>query len=174
MDHRSPSKKVTPWLPMGAIALVAAAAGVILPNFLPSSEPEGRVHDSAPATTPKEKSEKNDWTYVPPAWPEPPNHQAVFLRLGLGTMSVLGLCVATLWCCKRWLRGDVPAATAGAQMRCLESLALGNRCTVHLVHIGNRPVLVGADATGIKSIVPLPESFAQTLATANEAEAGVV
>jgi flagellar biogenesis protein FliO len=170
MDHRSPSKKVGQWLPFVVIALVAVTAGIILPQVLPSSEPDTAANTSTQPTSFEGKSAKDEWTYVPPAWPEPPNHQAVFLRLGLGTLSVLGLCAATLWCCKRWLRSDAPATAAGAQMRCIESLPLGNRCTVHLVHIGNRPVLVGADAAGIKTIVPLSESFAHTLAAANDGE----
>ena len=172
MDQRSPSKGVRQWLPLGVIALVAGVAGVVLPQFLPSTEPEVKASESAVAAPKSEKSDKSDWTYVPPAWPEPPNHQAVFLRLGVGTLAVLALCAATLWCSKHWLRGDVPAAAAGAQLRCIESLPLGNRCTVHLVHVGKRPVLVGADAAGIKTIVPLPESFSQTLA-AQESELAI-
>ena len=154
------------WLPLGVLGLVAVLAGLVLPQMMPSIEP---VSPSTPVSaTGAAKDAKSDWTYVPPAWPEPPNHRTVFLRLGLGTVSVLALCAGTLWCCKRWLKAGVPAATAGAQLRCLETLALGNRCVVHLVQMGNRSVLIGADAAGIKTIVPLPESFAQTLLAAEE------
>ncbi len=48
-------------------------------------------------------------------------------------------------------------------LRLLETLPLGNRCSVHLVHMGNREVLIGVDGSGIKSIVPLPENFADVL-----------
>jgi hypothetical protein len=91
----------------------------------------------------------------------------MFARLGLGTLLVLGLCAGTLWIGKRWLGGAAAsAAPAAAQVRLVETLSLGNRCVVHLLNIGTRPVLVGADAGGVKTIVPLPESFAQTFLAA--------
>src|SRR3989442_262670 len=102
-------KSVNQWLPLGVMGLVAVLAGLVLPQVLPLIEPAAK---SASPDATAAKTDKNDWTYVPPAWPEPPNHQAVFLRLGLGTVAVLALCAGTLWCCKRWLRGEVAAAPA--------------------------------------------------------------
>jgi flagellar biogenesis protein FliO len=152
------------WLPLGVIGLVAVLAGLVLPQLLPSIDSPS----SSSASPILSKTSKDDLTYTPPAWPEAPNHSAVFLRLGTGTVAVLALCVGTLWCCKRWLRDGAAGAKVGGQLRCIESLALGNRCLVHLVRIGNRSVLVGADASGVKTIVPLPESFSQSLLAAEE------
>jgi flagellar biogenesis protein FliO len=92
----------------------------------------------------------------------------MFVRLGLGTVAVLALCVATLWGCKRWLRATPAPSSAASQLRLLETLPLGNRCCVHLVHVANRPVLIGADASGIKTVVPLPDTFAGTLLETTE------
>jgi flagellar biogenesis protein FliO len=167
-QHSVLTGKSQKWLPLGVIGVVASLAGLVLPQFLPSTTPSPNAGDSATAAI---KSDKTDWTYTPTAWPEPPNHSVVFLRLGLGTLAVLGLCAATLWTCKRWLRAGPFEAAPGAQLRRIESLALGNRCVVHLVHLANRPVLVGTDAGGIKTIVPLPDSFEQTLLQTQEAGA---
>lgn len=163
--HTPGLKAKRPWLSLGMMAGAALLAGLALPQLMPSTHPRTPVKSES---EPSGQRDKNDWTYVPPSWPEPPDHQAAFVRLGLGTAAVLTLCVATLWCGKRWLRGETPVAAAGAQLSFIESLPLGNRCVIHLVQIHNRPVLVGADAAGIKTIVPLPESFAQTLLTAEE------
>jgi flagellar biogenesis protein FliO len=85
-------------------------------------------------------------------------------RLGIGTMTVLGLCAGTLWLGKAWLRGTPAKGGEGGQLRLLESVTLGNRCVVHLVRAGDQQVLVGVDSAGIKSLVPLLASFENTLA----------
>jgi hypothetical protein len=57
-------------------------------------------------------------------------------------------------------------------MRLVETMSLGNRCWVHLVHLGDHSLLIGTDGAGVKVIVPLPESFEQKLGAAGaEAEA---
>jgi flagellar biogenesis protein FliO len=145
------------WLPFALSGLVAVAASLFLPRALTEATSAPPAESHSQASTPGNSS------YTPPAWPDPPNYQGMFVRLGLGTAAVLALCVGTLWGCKRWLRVAPSPASVNAQLRLLESLPLGNRCCVHLVHVANRPVLVGADASGIKTVVPLPETFAGTL-----------
>ena len=110
--------------------------------------------------------------YSPPPWPESPDPKALLARLGVGTVVVLGLCVGTLWGAKRWLQRQ-PVAAASQQLRLLETLPLGNRCTLYLVSVGDRRVLVGADGGGIKSVAPLPEGFADALDEASCAAGGV-
>ena len=87
----------------------------------------------------------------------------MFLRLTIGTIVVLGLCVFTIWLCKRFGIKGVPATPALARMKLVESLPLGQRCCVHLIHVADKPVLVAMDAGGIKSMVALPDSFAHVL-----------
>lgn len=145
------------WTMLVAVGVVAVTAGLLLPQMLPGE---------APAATPQPKVEPRkggDLDYAPPTWPEAPSAAGLFVRLGVGTAVVLGLCVATLWGGKRWLLGANRAGAGGAQMQLVETLHLGNRCTLHLVQLASRQVLVGADAAGVKSIVPLPESFDECL-----------
>jgi flagellar biogenesis protein FliO len=145
-----------------AISVVAVLAVVILPPAVLASSPRAEQPAANPAP--------GTLAYSPPAWPEPPDYQSVFVRLGLGTVLVLGLCVGTLWACKRWLRPAMAAASGNSRLTLVETLPLGNRCCLHLVHVADRPVLIGADASGIKTVVPLPETFAGTLVEA-QAEA---
>src|SRR5688572_377499 len=96
------------WIPLGIIGLVAVCAGLLLPQMLPSSAPPPKPGPDVPSAT----NAKSSLTYKQPDWPEPPNHQGMFMRLGIGTLVVLGLCVGTIFVCKRWL-GGAPAATTG-------------------------------------------------------------
>ena len=49
-------------------------------------------------------------------------------------------------------------------MRLMETLQLGNRCSLHLVKLGKRELIVGIDGAGIKSVLPLAEPFDDILA----------
>lgn len=91
-----------------------------------------------------------------PEWVAAPEAGGQLARLGVGTVVVLGLCVATLYAGQRWLRGG-PAAAEGKQFQVLETLALGNRCSVLLVRAAGRQLLVGLDGSGVKSLLTLPE-----------------
>jgi flagellar biogenesis protein FliO len=75
--------------------------------------------------------------------------------LVLGTELVLGLCALTLWLCRRWIRGGVVKSVEGGEFEILESLALGSVCQVHLVKVGDRHLLAGMDAAGLKVLLPL-------------------
>jgi flagellar biogenesis protein FliO len=148
---------------LGIIGLVAVTAGLVLPQLMPAAPASAKI---APANS---RTNPNDLTYNPPALPEGPSARAMLLRLGLGTAVVLGLAVGTIWVSKRWLSGP-PAAPGGtAHLRLVESLPLGNRCCVHLLHVAGRAVLVGMDGSGLKELLPLPESFAGALGDAQGA-----
>jgi flagellar biogenesis protein FliO len=108
--------------------------------------------------------------YEPPAWPDPPNTGAMLARLAAGTVSVLVLCAGTLWIGRRWLRGVPPQAAADGQLRLLESVSLGNRAVVYLLVAGQHQIIVGADASGMKSMLALPESFGHNLVEAQARE----
>ena len=157
-DGASPVQSA--WMSWVAIAAVAIVLGLVAPQLMPSEttgdKPESKV----------ETKDKSKLDYVAPAMPEVPSVQNMFVRLGVGTPIVLGLCVATMFGIRRWL---YPVAAHGAlprEMRLMETLHLGNRCSLHLVHLNMQPILVGVDSSGIKTVVPLPTPFEDVLTEA--------
>lgn len=150
------------WAALAIVGMLATAAGVVAPQLLPgASESAARV---APTTSTSTSSELQ---YAPPAWPEPPSVKGLLVRLALGTVVVLGLSVATLWYGRRWLQPPADAL-AGRDLRLVETLNLGNRCCLHLVQLASRQILVGADAGGIRTVVPV-DNFEQLLPEPPEA-----
>ncbi len=148
------------WLIAGVLGVVAAAAGLLLPRSLqPLAESPPLSAPLSPAT-----EEQSSLEYEPAPLPDLPSPNAMFLRLGLGTIFVLILCVVTLWIGKRWIRPFAAAPNANAQLRLLETLPLSGRCAVYLLQAGETKVLAGVDAAGIKALLPLPQEFAGTLA----------
>jgi flagellar biogenesis protein FliO len=152
------------WLTLGIIAAVAVAAGLLVPQMLPGDMVLDKNHPKAEA----KKSAKDD--YVAPQVPDMPNPQTMLTKLALGTLLVLGLSVASIVAMRRWLQPAEAARNGPRSMKLLETLPLGNRCSLHLVHLGKREVLIGVDAAGIKTIVPLTEPFEEVL---QETEANV-
>ena len=136
------------------IGLIASLAGLLIPQMLPG--------DKTPPPTAAARDAK-DLTYVPPTWPEPPSVQSMLLRLGFGTMFVLILSIGAISYGKRYLSAFAGNAVAG-ELKLVETLPLGNRCRLHLVRLGGRQILVGADGAGIKTVTPL-DDFEQILAT---------
>ena len=114
-------------------------------------------------TSAAQRGDDGLYAYEPSSIPDAPDTTAMLMRLGLGTVCVLGLSASTLWLGKRWLRGG-PAPVSGAgQLRLVGSISLGNRCSVHLLETGDRQVLAGVDGSGLKSLVPLPQPFETAL-----------
>ena len=146
---------VSPWI---VIAIVATLAGLLLPQMMPGETVGAK---SAVKTDSKDKS---NLEYTAPPLPEPPNFQAMMVRLGAGTIVVLGLCVGTLWGMRRWMNPSTVAGSEERTMRLMETLQLGNRCSLHLVKLGKRELIVGIDGAGIKSVLPLAEPFDDILA----------
>ncbi len=145
-----------PWLTLGIVAFVAVLAGLLVPQMLPGEMVIEKNHVKVET----KGFAKGD--YTAPQVPDMPNPQSMLTRLALGTLLVLGLSVASIWAMRRWLQ-PAQAAAGPRTMKLLESLPLGNRCTLHLVHMGKREVLIGVDGAGIKTIVPLPEAFEEVL-----------
>jgi flagellar biogenesis protein FliO len=146
-----------PWVTMGVVAIAAVAAGLLVPQLLPGNKV---LETSQPRAEAKNKT-KSD--YVAPALPERPNPQGMLARLAWGTILVLGLSVASIWGMRRWTQMHALAGSGQRTLRLVETLALGNRCCLHLVHLGQREVLVGVDGAGIKTIVPLTKAFDDVL-----------
>lgn len=152
------------WLSFCLLGLMATFCGLFLPkSFRDRPEPSMTV----PAA--EQVQEKKDaLEYEPPPLPDVPTPSSMFLRLGLGTIFVVILCIVTLWAGKRWVR---PLAVPGGEdrkLRILESLPLAARCSLLLLQAGETKVLVGLDQAGIKALLPLPQAFEQTLEAVNQ------
>jgi flagellar biogenesis protein FliO len=147
------------WIPVALIGVVAIVAGLFLPQAMPSP---ATVSQPPAASQP---AGKQDLVYSPAGLPDGPDTKSMLTRLVLGTATVLALCVGTLWLGRYWLTGGASLAASGKQLALVETLALGNRCSVHLLQFGSQTVLVGADGSGLKVIVPLPPSFEQKLSS---------
>ena len=146
------------WMSWVGIAAVAVILGLLLPQLMPGQ---------APAEPAEMKTEsKGKLEYTAPPLPEAPSLQGMFVRLGAGTAIVLGLCVATVFGIRRWLYPTTANGSMPRELRLMETLHLGNRCSLHLVHLNKQPVLVGVDGAGIKTIVPLPTAFEDVLTQA--------
>lgn len=154
LPSKASAKFWTPWVMMAALAVVA---GLFLPQLLPGETVVDKSQGKSEA-----KGKPGD--YTGPAIPDMPSPQAMLGRLMLGTVFVLGLAVVSLFGVRRYLQSHGPANAAPREMRLIESLPLGNRCAVHLVHLGKREILIGVDAGGIKTVVPIAGSFEEALA----------
>jgi flagellar biogenesis protein FliO len=159
--------RITTWASWGGIAIAAILLGILTPQLLPEQPAVEKPASKA------EAKDKTNLEYTAPALPDAPSPQAMLLRLGLGTAVVLGLCVATLAGLRRWMNPSPANGSGPREMRLLETLQLGNRCSLHLVHLGNTPLIVGVDATGIKTIVPAPTPFQDVLSAEVEIPDGV-
>jgi flagellar biogenesis protein FliO len=150
------------WLAFGLFGLLASAAGLFAPGL---GDPPAAPPLSGQVGTPDKASAAGGaLEYTPPALPDFPSPGAMLLRLALGTAAVLALCVVTLVAARRFVRPPPAAGAAGQELRLIESLPLGGRCSVHLLQAGKTRALAGVDATGLKVLLALPETFAEALA----------
>jgi flagellar biogenesis protein FliO len=143
---------------MAVVALGAVAAGLLLPQFMSA---DMVVETDRPKAEIKAKSKS---AYTTPVVPDMPSPRGMLARLAWGTVCVLALAVAAIWGLRRWTQTHDLRDSGGRALRLIETLPLGNRCSVHLVHFGKREVLIGVDGAGIKTIVPLPKEFVEVLA----------
>jgi flagellar biogenesis protein FliO len=156
--------KASAWLTWGVLAVAAVIAGVMLPQLMSGESAVDGMKSKA------QEKDKASLEYRAPALPEAPSAQAMLIRLALGTVIVLGLCVGTIFGLKRWVNPSLTGDALSREMKLIETLPLGNRCLLHLVHLGKQQILVGVDAGGVKSIVPLPGTFDEVLTEATTTE----
>jgi len=154
------------WLVVSVLGLLATAGGLFLPR---SFRPPAETPDAIASPTPASNETKDSLAYTPPPLPDLPSPGSMLLRLTLGTIFVLILCVITLWAGKRWIRPLAGPQGENKQLHLVESLALGGRCSVYLLQAGDAKVLAGVDHAGLKALLPLPAAFAGTLAEITEA-----
>lgn len=145
-----------PWGMWAMIALGAIAFGATLPQLFTSTP-------GVDSMLKKPDEPKGDLRYSAPTPPDTVSAQPMLVRLAVGTVVVLGLCVGSLWGMKSWLAAGANGAGGPRVMRLAETLPLGNRCSLHLVQMGKNKVLVGTDGAGIKTIVPLSSAFEEIL-----------
>jgi hypothetical protein len=154
------------------IGLAVVVAGLLVPQMLPDTThphwpppaSSGKVMGSeGSASQPADAAGEGMTDYQPPTWPEAPDPRTLLLRLGLGTVVVLVLCVVVLRLCKNWLTGAAKPRAGDGSFQMVDTLHLGNRCWLHLVKVGTRQVLIGVDASGLKAMTPLADSFESTL-----------
>jgi flagellar biogenesis protein FliO len=148
---------------MGRIVVVglgflAIVAGFSLPQFWQSAP---SMRESG---TTRGQESKSSLEYTPPQRPEIPDAGALLLRLGTGSVLVLGLCVGTLWMGRRWLGGGlVENKRGGNHLQIVEALPLGGRCLIYLIRAEDHQILAGVDQSGLKALLTLPESFEAAL-----------
>jgi flagellar biogenesis protein FliO len=150
------------WLFLGSLGFVALMIGFVLPPTLNQAAADSKSNATS------QDNAKDSFEYAPPACPDSPTPSAMFLRLGIGTVVVLVLCVATLWIGRRWISGTPAKTLQGDQLAIIDTLALGHRCSLFLVKAGNRQVLAGLDSTGLKALLPLTDGFETALKDAQD------
>ena len=145
-------------LTIGTLIVSVSLASAADPKIVRTSH-----QDAAKSAVPQTNDSDEDEISYSPQWPEPPNTGAMLLRLCIGTVVVLGLCVGALWFGKPWLQKLQTAATGNAALHIEGSLAVGNRAMLYLVRAGGTQLIAGTDATGLKSLIALPVSFKEVL-----------
>lgn len=102
--------------------------------------------------------------YAPPTAPPPIDPVGVLVRLVGLTVLTLAVCGGVIWWARRAQRAGPKMTGASDRLTAAGQLALDPRCTLHLLRVDGRPVVVTTGPTGVRAIVPLREQFEQVLA----------
>ena len=111
--------------------------------------------------SPRPISEHRDSATPPryePDWPEPPNVGSVVVKLFVGVGAAGLVALVLLWTSKRRLR-DGKHQNSPHLLTTKATLSLGNRAVLHLVQSGDYQLIAATDATGVKSLLLLPDEF---------------
>jgi flagellar biogenesis protein FliO len=147
-------------------------AGLFLPKLLTESpNPEAR---STALTVPSDEKaipSQKDNKLIETAKPsEAPSLTGILVRLTFGTFFVLGLCALTAWGIGKWVRGQQQVQSNG-MMKMVASLRVNRTVALHLVQVGEQQFLLGVDTGGLRSVLPMPESFEEKLEESRVQEA---
>lgn len=133
-------------------------------------DPAGIVADSGGATmttateSPDQATGDAAMLGEQPSFPAAPDFGGLIVRLMVGTVAVLAACVISLLVGKRWLMKNTSIVSKRAnRMQLLDTLNLSRRCCVQLVHVEDRKLVVGIDASGVRSMLVLNDSFDKEL-----------
>lgn len=92
-------------------------------------------------------------------------------RLAISTCIVLCGGVGFIFVAKQWIKFKAPSAKAPeASIQIKSTLQLSPKSSLHLVQAGGHRLMVATDQNGIKSVVPLNESFSDTLSALESGE----
>ncbi len=152
----APKVRWAGWIVFGIVGLIATGAGTLLPGLTTT--------DQVNPTTSETPAGEDTFDYTPPPLPDFPSPRAMLLRLALGTVVVLALCVLTLLGVKRWLGPFAQTPAAGRELYVVETLQLNGRCSVFLLQTGKTRALAGVDGSGLKVLIPLNDPFEVGLA----------
>ena len=141
------------WIGIALAVVLLASSG----SALAQSEP----------TAAKGSALSGPVSYTPPAFPERPAAGALLLRLGLATTFVLVLSGIAMLLAYRRVRGPHGQGN-GEKLQLVESFALGGGSWLHLIQSGGQRFVVAVNRTGLHSLVPLAESFAETFESLRE------
>jgi flagellar biogenesis protein FliO len=106
----------------------------------------------------EEKAASDSMKYVPPSWPQGPDAETMLLRVGVGTALVVSLCLATMWLLARKFSVTALKKQTGNRLRVIATLPLANRGALHLLAIEKRRIVAAVDSTGLKALLPIPET----------------
>ena len=95
--------------------------------------------------------------------------QGLLKQLATNTCLVMGIGVGFILVAKRFVSGKKPAPRKdGLTIEIKSTLKLSPKSSLHLVQAGEQRLIVANDQNGIKTVVPLTESFASTLDSITE------
>lgn len=156
-----------------ATFFAASESGVQLASWeAPPEPPDAVATDDAIATETASVAETEPLSRL--EWPEPDGSVdagATLRGLAEGAGLVLALCVVGLWGLRHWLVKRNQPAGSGQNLRRIDSLALPQRCQVHLLDVQGQRVLVAMDAGGLKGVTVLPDSFESLVELQEQREA---
>jgi len=107
---------------------------------------------------------QNELKYTAPAAPATPDPARLLTRLVLITGLALAVCVGILWLIRRIQRVSMGATALQDRIRIEGSLPLDRRSSLHLLRVDGNTIAVTIDATGLRSMTLLTESFDTVLA----------
>ena len=162
------------WLSESETTFLAAppSTGVQLASWEAPANPTDAA--AADDSTPPDTAAATEEPLSRLEWPEPDGSVdagATLRGLAEGTGLVLALCVVGLWGLRHWLVKRNQPAGSGQSLRRIDSLALPQRCQVHLLEVQGQRVLVAMDAGGLKGVTVLPDSFESLVELQEQQEA---
>ena len=90
--------------------------------------------------------------------------QRLMKQLGMNTFFVLAIGIGFILVAKRWVSGKKPIESSDkTNIEIKSTLRLSPKSNLHLVQAVEQRLIVAVDQNGIKTVVPLTESFANTL-----------
>lgn len=149
-----------PASPATASSGVDSTASRTTPLLPRPEDPKPSTSNNQPGPFDLSASGPDAWT---PADAKPLDISGLIYRLAMTTGSLLAVAIVGLLFLKKWMKRHTPVVGAGKVLRLIESISLPNRSSLQLVQCEGRKILIGMNATGLTTIMPLAESFSDQL-----------